>query len=261
MDTTSTGSLNGRRALVTASTQGTGAAIAQQLQREGVEVWTTARSLPDRHPDSERFIAADLTTFEGTSTVVTRVSAAGGLDILVHVLGGSNTPAGGFRAIDDQHWDAELALNLFAAVRLDRALVSPMIEAGRGAVVHISSIQRKMPLSNGTLAYAAAKAALTVYSKGLATEVAPFGVRVNSVAPGFIRTSAAERLIERIADESDGSRDAALNQLMTSLGGIPLGRPAEPKEVAELVTFLVSERASAITGAEHVIDGGTVRTI
>jgi NAD(P)-dependent dehydrogenase (short-subunit alcohol dehydrogenase family) len=261
MDTTSTSSLNGRRALVTASTQGTGAAIAQQLRREGVEVWTTARSLPDRHPDSERFIAADLTTIEGTSTVVTRVSAAGGLDILVHVLGGSNTPAGGFRAIDDQHWDAELALNLFAAVRLDRALVPPMIEAGRGAVVHISSIQRKMPLSNGTLAYAAAKAALTAYSKGLATEVAPFGVRVNSVAPGFIRTSAAERLIERIADESDGSRDAALNQLMASLGGIPLGRPAEPKEVAELVTFLVSERASAITGAEHVIDGGTVRTI
>jgi len=261
MDTTSTGALNGRRALVNASTEGTGAAIAQQLRREGVEVWTTARSLPDRQPDAERFIAADLTTFEGTSTVVTRVSAAGGLDILVHVLGGSDTPAGGFTAIDDRHWDAELALNLLAAVRLDRALVPSMIETGRGAVVHISSIQRKMPLSNGTLAYAAAKAALTTYSKGLATEVAPFGVRVNSVAPGFIRTSAAERLIERIADESDGSRDAALNQLMTSLGGIPLGRPAEPKEVAELVTFLVSERASAITGAEHVIDGGTVRTI
>jgi len=257
---TSTG-LNGRRALVTASTQGTGAAIARQLGREGAIVWITARSRPDDHPDAEQFIAADLTTVEGTSTVVTRVSAAGGLDILVHVLGGSETPAGGFSAIDDRHWDAELALNLLAAVRLDRALVPSMIEAGRGAVVHISSIQRKMPLSNGTLAYAAAKAALTTYSKGLATEVAPFGVRVNSVAPGFIRTSAAERLIERIADESDGSRDAALHQLMASLGGIPLGRPAEPEEVAELVTFLVSDRASAITGAEHVIDGGTVRTI
>jgi NAD(P)-dependent dehydrogenase (short-subunit alcohol dehydrogenase family) len=261
METTSTGVLRGRRALVTASTQGAGAAIARQFGQEGVMVWTTARSAPDRHPDPGRFIAADLTTVEGTSKVVARVSAAGGLDILVHVLGGSDTPAGGFGAIDDQHWDAELALNLLAAVRLDRALVPSMIEAGRGAVVHISSIQRKMPLSNGTLAYAAAKAALTTYSKGLATEVAPFGVRVNSVAPGFIRTSAAERLIERIAEESHGSRDAALQQLMASLGGIPLGRPAEPEEVAELVTFLVSDRASAITGAEHIIDGGTVRTI
>ena len=118
-----------------------------------------------------------------------------------------------------------------------------------------------MPLSDGTLAYAAAKAALTTYSKGLATEIAPFGVRVNSVAPGFIRTAAAERLIERIADAGDGSRDIALQQLMLSLGGIPLGRPAEPAEIAELVTFLVSERASAITGAEHVIDGGTIRTV
>src|SRR5882672_4447525 len=257
MEMTSTGALNGRRALVTASTQGTGAAIARQLRREGVTVWTTARSLPDRHLDCGRFIAADLTTVEGTSNVVARVSSAGGLDILVHVLGGSDTPAGGFGAIDDQHWDAELARNLLAAVRLDRALVPSMVEAGHGAVVHISSIQRKMPLSNGTLAYAAAKAALTTYSKGLATEVAPFGVRVNSVAPGFIRTSAAERLIERIAEESDGSRDAALNQLMASLGGIPLGRPAEPKEIAELVTFLVSDRESAITGAEYIIDGGT----
>ena len=237
-------SWNGRRALVTASTQGTGAAIAQRLREEGAEVWTTARSAPEDDHDRQRFITADLTTVAGVSTVVERVSRAGGVDILVHVLGGSDSPAGGFVAIDDDHWDGELRRNLLVAVRLDRALVPSMIEARRGAVVHISSIQRKMPLSNGTLAYAAAKAALTTYSKGLATEVAPYGVRVNSVAPGFIRTAAAERLISRIAANGDGSHETALQQLMTSLGGIPLGRPAEPEEVAELVTFLVSDRAT-----------------
>ena len=119
----------------------------------------------------------------------------GGAQILVHVAGGSQASGGGFAALSEDDWMDELQLNLLSAVRLDRALAPAMIEAGTGAIVHVVSIQWRMPLYDGTLGYAAAKAALRTYSKGLAHELAPKGIRVNTVSPGFIQTSAADQLI------------------------------------------------------------------
>ena len=133
--------------------------------------------------------------------------------------------------------------------------------SGRSVIVHVTSIQRVLPLYESTLAYAAAKAALSTYSKGFANEVGPKGVRVVAVAPGFTETQAAHRLVVRLADGSGVDENAARQGLMQSLGGIPIGRPNRPEEVAELIAFLVSDRAATIHGAEYVIDGGTVPTV
>ena len=251
----------GKRVLVTGGTKGAGKAIADRFLKGGASIAITARSAPAEN-SAAHFIQADVSTSEGTTHVIREMlNRFKGVDIVVHNVGGSSAPSGGFITVTDELWQQAFNENLYPAVRLDRGLVPGMIEQRSGVIIHVSSIQRTMPLYDSTLAYAAAKAALTNYSKGLANEVSPKGIRVLTVSPGFIETDAATRMIQRMADKDKSDYTAARQKLMDMLGGIPLGRPNRPEEVAELVAFAASDRASAITGTEIVIDGGTIPTV
>jgi NAD(P)-dependent dehydrogenase (short-subunit alcohol dehydrogenase family) len=254
--------LSGRIALVTGGTKGAGKAIAERLKAAGATVVVTARNKPHQADPDLYFVPADLSRREGADRVAKEtLTRYGRLDILINNLGASETPGGGFAALNDEDWEKTISTNLLAPVRLDRAFLPQMLENGQGVIIHIASIQGRLPLHEATLPYAAAKAGLINYSKGLSKEVTSKGVRVMTVSPGWIRTENVERFLERIAQSSNISVQEAQQSVMNALGGIPYGRPAEPEEVAELVGFLASPRANYLSGSEFVIDGGTIPTI
>ncbi len=253
--------LSGKRVLVTGGTKGVGRAVVELFLAEGAQVLTCARQASSDLP-ADRFIKADLSTAEGCETLVAAAKQRlGDVDIIVHVLGGSSAPSGGFAVLDDAQWQRELDLNLLPVVRLDRALLPQMLRRQNGVIIHVTSIQNRLPLPEATTAYAAAKAALSTYSKSLSKEVSPQGVRVVRVSPGWIETEASVALAERLAQEAGTDYAGGKRIIMDALGGIPLGRPAKPSEVADLIAFLASPRAASITGSEFVIDGGTLPTV
>src|SRR3989441_4588864 len=206
----------GKRILVTGGTRGIGEAIVNRLVRGGGTVLATARTIPVGG-NPEQFIQADVSTRAGADHVIkTTFDRLGGLDILINSVGGSSAPGGGVLALTDDIWQQEFELNLFSAVRLDRGFLPAMLKQHSGVIIHVSSIQRTLPLFEATMGYAAAKAALTNYSKGLSKEVAPHGIRVNTVAPGFTETEAAKALIDRLAVQSGTDTAASVRT--------PLGR-------------------------------------
>jgi NAD(P)-dependent dehydrogenase (short-subunit alcohol dehydrogenase family) len=251
----------GKRVLVSGGTKGLGRATVDRFLAGGARVITAARGTLEPI-DGVEFVQADLTTAAGGEALAkAALERLGGVDILAHVIGGSTTPGGGFVALTDDYWLSELNLNLLATVRLDRLLIPQMIERGTGAVVHVTSIQSVLPLPEATTAYAAAKAALRTYSKSISKELGPKGVRVNAVSPGWIMTEGTGAFLGRIQAASGGTLEDARQLVLDGLGGIAIGRGAEPFEVAEAIAFLASDRAASIHGSELVVDGGTVPTV
>ncbi|MET0299726.1 MAG: SDR family oxidoreductase, partial [Flavitalea sp.] len=243
-------------------TKGAGKAIAQRLKAAGATVVITARNKPDHTDPDLHFIPADLSIIDAADSVALQtLDRFGRLDILINNLGASETPGGGFAALSNADWEKVISTNLLAPVRLDKAFLPQMLQNGSGVIIHIASIQGKLPLYDATLPYAAAKAGLINYSKGLSKEVTPKGLRVLTVSPGWIRTENVKNFLERISLSTNVSIEEAEQSVMSALGGIPYGRPAEPEEVAELVGFLVSPRANYLSGTEFIIDGGTIPTI
>jgi NAD(P)-dependent dehydrogenase (short-subunit alcohol dehydrogenase family) len=251
----------GKRVLVSGGTKGLGRATVERFLAGGARVITAARAIKDPIVGVD-YVQADLTTLEGGDALAkAALEHLNGIDILAHVIGGSASPAGGFVALTEDHWLAELNLNLLATVRLDRLLIPQMIARGEGTVVHVTSIQSVLPLPESTTGYAAAKAALRTYSKSISKELGPKGVRVNSVSPGWIMTDATGDFLEMLRTANGGTIEDARQSVLDALGGISIGRGAEPEEVADLIAYLSSSRAAAIHGAEFVIDGGTIRTV
>ncbi|TQL66251.1 NAD(P)-dependent dehydrogenase (short-subunit alcohol dehydrogenase family) [Nocardioides albertanoniae] len=245
--------LAGRRAVVTGGTRGIGEAVVRRLLEAGADVLATARTEPATVPDGAGFVAADVTTREGAEAIAAAAQERfGGADIVVHNAGGG-TPSESTVATPAAEWQSALDLNFISAVRLDALLAPAMREAGSGAIVHVSSAAVLTPVGM-FLPYTAAKAALENYSRGLAIDLAPSGVRVNVVSPGRTATPGGEATRREWAAIAAGSDTPPAE---TNADDVPpLGREGRPDDIADAVHFLVSGRAAWLTGRNLIVDGG-----
>lgn len=258
--------LTGKVAVVTGASKGIGLAVAQALAEEGAHVVAGARQpsadiaqLAERF--QSHFVPTDLSTPDGPARLIDEaVATFGGLDILVNNVGAARTRPGGFRSITDDDWLETLTLNFLAAVRTTRAALPHLLDRGAGVIVTICSVNAFLP-DPLVLDYCAAKAALANFSKALSKEVGPQGIRVNTVSPGPVATDlwlGKDGVAETVSQASGSKPNEVAQQAAQAM---VTGRFTHPREVADLVLLLASDRAGNTTGADFVIDGGLVTTL
>ena len=258
--------LTGKVALVAAASRGLGRAVAQELAREGAHLVLCARGAETLRETARAIrastgvrvseVVADLSDPEGVDRVTACALADfGNVDILVTNAGGP--PAGPFESHSAEAWRAAVRLNLDSVVEMCRALLPGMKERRWGRIINVTSIAVKQPVDNLILSNSV-RAAVTGFARTLANEVAPFGVTVNNVMPGYTRTQRLEELAERNAALHGTTSGAERAEWESQT---PMGRLGEPEEFAAMVAFLASERASFTTGASIPVDGGWIRSL
>jgi NAD(P)-dependent dehydrogenase (short-subunit alcohol dehydrogenase family) len=256
--------LTGKVAVVTGASKGIGLAVARELAAEGAHVVAGARST-DSLEDLQGITAyaVDLLDPDGPGRLIAHaVDLHGRVDVLVNNVGGVHPRLGGFLNITDAEFAASLELNFFAALRATRAAVADMLPRGDGTIVNVASVNAFFEPDGAVVDYGAAKAALLNVAKALSQELAPKGIRINSVSPGPVATDlwlgedgVAATIGRATGAAPDAVRDAVIDQ------GIPTGRFSTPQEVATLVVLLASPRTANVTGSDYVIDGGLIKTM
>ncbi|MDQ0243713.1 3-oxoacyl-[acyl-carrier protein] reductase [Bacillus fengqiuensis] len=257
--------LQGKTALVIASSQGLGKAVAEQLVQEGVNVVISGREegklqkvqkeLQQSGEGQVAYHCADIMNIEDIRSLVqfTR-ETFGRIDILINNAGGP--PGGSFEQISDEDWQKSFELNLLSYIRIIREVLPDMKKEG-GRIINIASTSIKQPIP-GLILSNTFRLGIVGLTKTLSVELAPYNILINTVAPGRIATERTDHLDQMNADKQGISREAAADQ---SKKAIPLGRYGTPEEFAKVVTFLVSEASTYITGSSVLVDGGMVTSI
>jgi 3-oxoacyl-[acyl-carrier protein] reductase len=258
--------LDDRVALVAASSRGLGRAVAHELASEGADLVicargekglrTAARQIRDATGAEVVTVSADLSRPDGVSRVVdTALDAFGRVDVLMTNTGGP--PPGPFESLSREDWREAYHGLLESAVEMVRGVLPGMKERGWGRILTLTSIAVKEPV-DGLMLSNSLRAAVAGFARTLANEVAPHGITVNNLMPGYTRTDRVEELARDTADAEGISVEQAMGRWEEE---IPVGRLAEPREFAAMAAFLASERASYVTGASIPVDGGWIRTL